>query len=79
MVSSDERREVAERLRKLDVEIASRDTLEQAVNKFMKAVCGDTPFSPSRYSVRNLCGLADILADMIDDFNPTILTDGKAE
>ncbi len=66
MASSDERREVAERLRGLDVEITSRDTLERAVDKLMKAVCGDIPFSPIRYSVRNLCGLANILADLID-------------
>ena len=64
--TSDERREVAERLRGLDVEITSHDTLERAVDKFMKAVCGDIPFSPIRYSVRNLCGLANMLADLID-------------
>ena len=62
----DERREVAKRLRGLDVEITSHDTLERAVDKFMKAVCGDIPFSPIRYSVRNLCGLANMLADLID-------------
>ena len=64
--TSDERREVAERLRGLDVEITSHDTLEQAVDKLIKAVCGDIPFSPIRYSVRNLCGLANMLADLID-------------
>lgn len=64
--TSDERREVAKRLRGLDVEITSHDTLERAVDKFMKAVCGDIPFSPIRYSVRNLCGLANMLADLID-------------
>ena len=66
MISDDERREVAARLRGLDVEITSRDTLERAVDKFMKAVCGDIPFSPIRYSVRNLCGLAAMLAGLID-------------
>lgn len=66
MQTSDERREVAARLRGLDVEITSRDTLERAVDKFMKAVCGGIPFSPIRYSVRNLCGLANMLADLID-------------
>lgn len=66
MISDEERREVAERLRGLDVKITSRDTLERAVDKLMKAVCGDIPFSPIRYSVRNLCGLANMLADLID-------------
>lgn len=66
MISDKERREVAKRLRGLDATITNRDTLEQAVDKFMKAVCGDIPFSPIRYSVRNLCGLAGILADLID-------------
>ena len=64
--TSEERREVAERLRGLDVAITSHDTLEQAVDKLMKAVCGDIPFSPIRYSVRNLCGLGCVLADLID-------------
>lgn len=63
---SDERIEVAKRLRGLDVEITSHDTLEIAVDKFIKAVCGDIPFSPIRYSVRNICGLANMLADLID-------------
>lgn len=66
MISDKERREVAKRLRGLDATITNRDTLEQAVDKFMKAVRGDIPFSPIRYSVRNLCGLAGILADLID-------------
>lgn len=66
MTSDEERREVAKRLRGLDATITNRDTLEQAVDKFMKAVRGDIPFSPIRYSVRNLCGLAGILADLID-------------
>ena len=66
MISDKERREVAKRLRGLDATITNRDTLEQAVDKFMKAVCGDIPFSPIRYSVRNLCGLAGILSDLID-------------
>lgn len=65
-VSDDQRREVAARLRGLDAEITSRDTLERAVDKFVKAVRGDIPFSPIRYSVRNLCGLANMLADLID-------------
>ena len=58
--------EVAERLRGLDVEITIHDTLERAVDKFMKYVCVDIPFSPIRYSVRNLCGLGYVLADLID-------------
>ena len=66
VISDEERREVAKRLRVLDATITNRDTLEQAVDKFMKAVCGDIPFSQIRYSVRNLCGLAGILADLID-------------
>lgn len=66
VISDDKRREVAARLRGLDVEITSRDTLERAVDKFMKAVCGEIPFSPIRYSVRNLCGLANMLAGLID-------------
>lgn len=66
MISDDERREVAKRLRGLDAAITNRDTLGQAVDKFMTAVCGDLPFSPIRYSVRNLCGLANMLADLID-------------
>lgn len=66
MASDEKRREVSARLRGLDVEITSRDTLERAVDKFMKAVCGDIPFSPIRYSVRNLCGLAAMLVDLID-------------
>lgn len=65
-ISDEERREVAKRLRGLDATITNRNTLEQAVDKLMKAVCGDIPFSPIRYSVRNLCGLAGILADLID-------------
>lgn len=55
-----------ERLRGLDSEITSCDTLERAVDKFMKAVYGEQPFSPVRYSVRNLCGLGCVLADLID-------------
>ena len=65
-INDTERREVAKRLRGLDATITNRDTLEQAVDKFMKAVRGDIPFSPIRYSVRNLCGLAGILADIMD-------------
>lgn len=71
MISDEERREVAARLRGLDVKITSRDTLERAVDKFMKAVCGDIPFSPIRYSVRNLCGLANMLADLIEPRHET--------
>lgn len=66
MISDSQRRDVAARLRGLDVEITNRDTLERAVDKFMKAACGDIPFSPIRYSGRNLCGLANIFADLID-------------
>ena len=66
MISDEKRREVAKRLRGLDATITNRNTLEQAVDKLMKAVCGDIPFSPIRYSVRNLCGLAASLADLID-------------
>lgn len=75
MISDEERREVAKRLRGLDATITNRDTLEQAVDKFMKAVRGDIPFSPIRYSVRNLCGLAGILADLID--RPSTTRHGK--
>lgn len=66
MISDKERREVAKRLRGLGATITNRDTLEQAVDKFMKAVYGERPFSPVRYSVRNLCGLGCVLADLID-------------
>lgn len=66
MPTDDERREVATRLRGLDAKITNRNTLKQAVNKFTKAVCGDIPFSPIRYSARNLCGLANMLADLIE-------------
>lgn len=66
MISNNERREVAESLRGLDVAITSHYTLEGAVDKFMKAVYGERPFSPVRYSVRNLCGLGCVLADLID-------------
>ena len=64
--TSEERREVAARLRGLDSAITSRDTLEQAVDKLLKATYGERPFSPMRYSVRNLCGLGYVLADLID-------------
>lgn len=66
MITDDQRREVAKRLRGLDAEITSRDTLEQAVDKLMKAVYGERSFSPVRYSVRNLCGLGYTLADLIE-------------
>lgn len=65
-ISDEERREAAKRLRGLDATAANRDTLEQAVYKLMKAVRGDVPFSPIRCSVRNPCGLAGMLADLID-------------
>ncbi len=64
--TSEERREVAERLRGLDAKITSRDTPEGAVDKLMEAVYGERTFSPVRYSVRNLCGLGYALADLID-------------
>ena len=64
--TSEERREVAERLRELDHEITSYDTIESGANKLEKAVYGNTSFSPIEYSVRNLCGLANTLADLID-------------
>ena len=64
--TSEERREVAARLSLLDTKITSHDTLEQAVDKFMKAVYGERPFSPVRYSVRNLCGFGYVLSDLID-------------
>ncbi len=65
-MTSDERRKVAARLRELDHEITSCDTIENGVNKLKKAVHGNTSFSPIEYSVRNLCGLANTLADIID-------------
>lgn len=65
-MTDEDRREVAERLRELDVDITSRGTLERAVDKLMKAVYGEQPFSPVRYSVRNLCGLGQVIADLID-------------
>ena len=64
--TSEERREVAARLRELDHEITSYDTIESGANKLEKAVYGNTSFSPIEYSVRNLCGLANTLADLID-------------
>lgn len=66
MPTNDERREIAARLRGLDAEITNRNTLEQAVDKFMKAACENIPLSPIRCSVRNLCGLANMLADLIE-------------
>jgi hypothetical protein len=66
MITDNQRREVAKRLRGLDVVITSRDTLEKAMDKLMKAVYGERPFSPVRYSVRNLCGLGYALADLIE-------------
>lgn len=66
ITSQHERRDVARRLRELDHEITSYDTIENGVNKLKKAVHGNTSFSPIEYSVRNLCGLANVLADLID-------------
>ena len=66
MSSSEERRDVARRLRELDHEITSYDTIESGVNKLKKAVHGNTSFSPIEYSVRKVCGLANTLADIID-------------
>ena len=66
MITDEERREVAKRLRGLDVAITSHDTLEKATDKLMKAIYGERPFLPVRYSVRNLCGLGYVLADLID-------------
>lgn len=67
MTSDEKRREVAKRLRGLDVVITSHDTLEKAVDKLMKAVYGERPFSSVCYSVRNLCGLGYALADLMDE------------
>lgn len=66
ITSQHERRDVARRLRELDHEITSYDTIENGVNKLKKAVHGNKSFSPIEYSVRNLCGLANVLADLID-------------
>ena len=66
MITDEERREVAKRLRGHDIVITSHDTLEKAMDKLMKAVYGERPFSPVCYSVRNLCGLGYALADLID-------------
>lgn len=62
-----ERQEVARRLRALDCKIRLTDTLESACNNLMQATYGiDHQFSPIEFSVRNLCGLASVLADLID-------------
>ena len=67
MPSLSDRQEVARRLRVLDCKIRSTDTLESACNNLMQATYGiDHPFSPIEFSVRNLCGLAIVLADLID-------------
>lgn len=66
MISNEERREVARRLRKLDHVVTNCDTIESGVNKFIKAVYGDRPYSPIECSTRNLCGLAMTLANLID-------------
>lgn len=66
MISDEERRKVARRLRKLDHVVTNRDTIESGVNKFIKAVYGDRPYSPIECSTRNLCGLAMTLANLID-------------
>lgn len=66
MISDEERREEARRLRALDHVVTNCDTIESGVNKFIKAVYGDRPYSPIECSTRNLCGLAMTLADLID-------------
>lgn len=66
MISDEERREVARRLRKLDHVVTNCDTIESGVNKFIKAVYGDRPYSPIECSTRNLCGLAMTLANLVD-------------
>lgn len=66
MISNEERRKVARRLRELDHVVTNRDTIESGVNKFIKAVYGDRPYSPIECSTRNLCGLAMTLANLID-------------
>lgn len=75
MISDEERREVARRLRKLDHVVTNCDTIESGVNKFIKAVYGDRPYSPIECSTRNLCGLAMTLADLID--RPSTTRHGK--
>ena len=65
-ISNEERREVARRLRKLDHVVTNCDTIESGVNKFIKAVYGDRPYSPIECSTRNLCVLAMTLANLID-------------
>lgn len=66
MISNEERRKVARRLRELDHVVTNRDTIESGVNKFIKAVYGDRPYSTIECSTRNLCGLAMTLANLID-------------
>lgn len=66
MISDEERRRVARRLRELDHVVTNCDTIESGVNKFIKAVYGDRPYSPTVCSTRNLCGLAMTLANLID-------------
>ena len=75
MISDEERREAARRLRKLDHVVTNCDTIESGVNKFIKAVYGDRPYSPIECSTRNLCGLAMTLANLID--RPTCAVECK--
>nr|DAF33246.1 MAG TPA: Rubrerythrin, rubrerythrin, peroxidase, peroxide, oxidized [Caudoviricetes sp.] len=76
MISDEERREVARRLRALDHVVTKRDTIESGVNKFIKAVYGDRPYSPIECSTRNLCGLAMTLADLIEPQERTCKIEG---
>lgn len=81
MISNEERRIVAARLRRLDDEITSADTLGVAMDKMLKIVYDNDAFSSVRYYARNLCGFALRLADLIDrptchmDCTETIDTD----
>ena len=74
VISDEERREVARRLRKLDHVVTNCDTIESGVNKFIKAVYGDRPYSPIECSTRNLCGLAMTLADLIERPTCTVVS-----
>lgn len=66
MITNEERREVAARLRDIDRTITNSHSVEEAVNSFFYAVCGHKGFSPIEVSVRNLCGAAAKLADLIE-------------
>ena len=76
-ISNEERREVARRLRKLDHVVTNCDTIESGVNKFIKAVYGDRPYSPIECSTRNLCVLAMTLANLIDRPTCRNVADGR--